>query len=290
MQILKNLDKYADPEQGEEINAFLSSEIFEEEIISEFINKFTNWYEQEFSNRLNYKKFQNDEPLIKDKEIIMKYKTKNIKCIAVTNDRKHLIYPLSNFDIRIWNLEQNNAVSALQGHNDSIVSLKVSNNDEYLVSASGDKTVRVWNLQNKQQIAVLTHSSPINAAIISFDNRYILSNDYNILKIWTLDNKKQVTLPKGHTRYINTIAITSNNQDIVSGSYDCTIIIWDFKNECKKGVLLGHNGSVDSIVITSDNIHIVSASFDKTVRVWNLKDRVQVAKLEGHNALTPQTL
>ena len=63
--------------------------------------------------------------------------------------------------------------------------------------------------------------------------------------------KKQELLFEGHTDYVQSIAITRDNQFIVSGSYDKTIIIWNLKKKAKEAVLQGHNDDALSLGVTT---------------------------------------
>ena len=65
---------------------------------------------------------------------------------------------------------------------------------------------------------------------------------------------------QGHTRQINSIAMTSDNKYIISGSHDKTIRIWNLLEKRQETVLEGHTSSVTSIAITSDNKYIISGS------------------------------
>ncbi len=67
---------------------------------------------------------------------------------------------------------------------------------------------------------------------------------------------------------MRSVAISSDNKFIVSGSRDYTIRVWDRELGAKIRELKGHNWIVDSVVISSDNKYIVSGSSDKTIIVW----------------------
>ena len=65
---------------------------------------------------------------------------------------------------------------------------------------------------------------------------------------------------EGHTSYVNSVAITSDNKYIISGSDDNTIRIWNLLKKRQETVLEGHTSYVNSIAITSDNKYIISGS------------------------------
>jgi WD40 repeat protein len=75
---------------------------------------------------------------------------------------------------------------------------------------------------------------------------------------------------EGHADNINSVAITSDNTKIVSGSRDKTIKVWELNTGKLLNTLEGHTSSISSVAITSDNSKIVSGSYDKTMKVWEL--------------------
>ena len=75
----------------------------------------------------------------------------------------------------------------------------------------------------------------------------------------------------GHKSCVNSVAISSDNKYIVSGSHDKTIKIWSLKTGLLINTLAGHSSSVNSVVISSDNKLLVSGSSDKTIKIWNVE-------------------
>jgi WD40 repeat protein len=70
-----------------------------------------------------------------------------------------------------------------------------------------------------------------------------------------------------HPSGIKSVAITSDNQYVVSGSRDKTVRVWNLINQTQKAVLKGYNCHVTTLAISSDNKYVVSGSFDYSVRV-----------------------
>ena len=73
---------------------------------------------------------------------------------------------------------------------------------------------------------------------------------------------------EGHTSSVNTVAVTSDNKHIISGSSDKTIRIWNLLEKTQETILQGHTDSVWTVAVTSDNKYIISGSSDKTIRIW----------------------
>ena len=45
---------------------------------------------------------------------------------------------------------------------------------------------------------------------------------------------------EGHTKYVSSVAITSDNKYIISGGYDNTVRIWNLQDKTQEAVLQGH--------------------------------------------------
>jgi WD40 repeat protein len=82
--------------------------------------------------------------------------------------------------------------------------------------------------------------------------------------VWDLNTGKLLNTLKDHSRPVSSVAITSDNSKIVSGSDDGTIKILDLNKGKLLNTLEVHSDYVSSI--TSDNSKIVSGSSDKTMK------------------------
>ena len=110
--------------------------------------------------------------------------------------------------------------------------------------------------------------------------RSILEEEY---KLPLVSHSRCVQL-EGHENHVTTLAITSDNKYIISGSSDRTVRIWDLQEKKQKAILRGHTDEIVTVVVTSDNKFIVSASNDKTLIIWNIQEKKMETRLHGHVA------
>jgi WD40 repeat protein len=88
---------------------------------------------------------------------------------------------------------------------------------------------------------------------------------------------------KGHTHDVNSVALSSDGQLLISGSRDRTIKVWNWETKREVFTLIGHQDAVTSIA-TMGNI-LISVSDDNTLKVWDLSRREEIATWSGESML-----
>ncbi|AKG23162.1 serine/threonine-protein kinase [Calothrix sp. 336/3] len=101
--------------------------------------------------------------------------------------------------------------------------------------------------------------------------------------VWQWQNS--LSTLKGHLNSINSLAISRNSVNLVSGSDDKTVKIWNLPNRKLLRTLTGHSDWVYSVAVTTDGKTIVSGSKDGTVKAWNLETGQLLRTFTGHTAI-----
>ena len=86
----------------------------------------------------------------------------------------------------------------------------------------------------------------------------------------------------GHTDFINSVAISSDNKTVVTGSDDGTAKIWDINSGQGLHTLTGHTKFINSVAISSDNTTVVTGSDDTTVKIWDIQTGQCLNTLTDH--------
>ena len=89
---------------------------------------------------------------------------------------------------------------------------------------------------------------------------------------------------KGHTGYVNAVAVTPDGRRAVSASADQTLRVWDLESGQTLRRLEGHTGWVNAVAMAADGRRVVSASGDETLRVWDLETGRTEGTLKGHTS------
>ncbi|MHA2475104.1 MAG: WD40 repeat domain-containing protein, partial [Promethearchaeota archaeon] len=72
----------------------------------------------------------------------------------------------------------------------------------------------------------------------------------------------------GHSRSINSVAVTNKGDNIISGSDDKTLKIWNFSTGNLIRTIEAHNQPILSVAISLDDTYIFSGSSDNLIKVW----------------------
>jgi guanine nucleotide-binding protein subunit beta-2-like 1 protein len=137
----------------------------------------------------------------------------------------------------------------LRGHGGWVTAIATTAEaPDMLLTASRDKSIIVWNLTRD-------------------DEKYGVA-------------KRRL---KGHSHYVQDVAISSDGQFALSGSWDGTLRLWDLNSGATTRRFTGHSKDVLSVAFSADNRQIVSGSRDKAINLWNTLGQLKfVITEDGH--------
>jgi len=137
----------------------------------------------------------------------------------------------------------------LKGHGGWVTAIATTTEEpDMVLSASRDKSIIVWELTRE-------------------DGQYGKA-------------KKRLT---GHGHYVQDVAISSDGQFALSGSWDGTLRLWDLTTGNTTRRFVGHTKDVLSVAFSADNRQIVSGSRDKTINLWNTLGQLKFTIVDdGH--------
>lgn len=192
--------------------------------------------------------------------------------------------------------------STLKGHELDVRGVAAISNTQ-LVSASRDSTGRLWDLTYTLDTvtdSAFCYLSPTGAFINSV--AYIPSEEPLVAFggkdtiIHLMPPTESFAKPGDDTGSYQLVGHTSNvcsldaqNDQLVSGSWDCTAKVWDLHTFTCKYDLVGHTAAVwDARIVSSTEEVYLTCSADKTIRKW--VKGVQVACFNGHNDVVRKLL
>jgi len=145
--------------------------------------------------------------------------------------------------------EQLTLAGELKGHGGWVTAIATTSEEpDMVLSASRDKSIIVWKLVREE-------------------------GKYGVAQ-------KRLN---GHGHYVQDVAISSDGQFALSGSWDGTLRLWDLNTGSTTRRFVGHTKDVLSVAFSADNRQIVSGSRDKTINLWNTLGQLKFTIVdEGH--------
>eukprot|EP01017_Pseudomicrothorax_dubius_P010601 TRINITY_DN137_c0_g3_i4.p1 TRINITY_DN137_c0_g3~~TRINITY_DN137_c0_g3_i4.p1 ORF type:complete len:323 (-),score=53.38 TRINITY_DN137_c0_g3_i4:120-1088(-) len=190
------------------------------------------------------------------------------------------LYLSSGFDgmVKLWDVEARGLVNTFAGHVGCVYSaLWHPNTKEVFGSCSADSTARIWDIRDprREMISIKGHFGEI----LSMDfNKYkdlvATGSIDKSIKLWDLRNLAVPALTlNGHKYAVRRVKCSPHEENIIlSGSYDMSVIVWDTAAEVQK-LAVRHSQHTEFVLGIDFNLfnkrQIASTSWDGRVYVWN---------------------
>ncbi len=125
-----------------------------------------------------------------------------------------------------------------------------------------------------------------------FTRLYAGSTDGTI-HVFDTDSEQQSPVTRWHEKHGNYVVSLASvrrphGENVVSASYDGTLVWWDAPSGGAVRQIKAHDGWVRQVAITPDGALTVSVGDDMQVKLWDTDTRELVRTLAGHASQTPE--
>ena len=179
-----------------------------------------------------------------------------------------------------------------------------------IISGSRDHTIRLWNTRGQCKYVMGKtvgkkgsdkesegHTDWVSCVRFSpnVDFPVFVSGGWDkMVKVWSLNNCKQMYNLIGHSGYVNTVTISPDSSLCASGGRDGTAMLWDLKEG--KHLYSLEAGEIINSMCFSPNRYWLCAATPDSIIVWDLESKEIVDKLTvdwgdsyaGRRATKPQ--
>ncbi len=227
--------------------------------------------------------------------------TDMIGSIAWSPDSQYIASPSSDKTVRIWDtITGTEAGRPLRGHTETVQSVAWSPDGKQIASGGADGTMRIWNVgegcepvtcpakQHNMDEYVTDCEYSCNLCSSAIEGQTTImrceSCRYHVCQECVTSLQKLQKTITGHKIGFSTLMWSPDGNQLVSGSFDCSLRIWSASTGTDSmGSLTGHTGGVASVAWSPDGKKIASGSFDNSMRIWDLAEGKEVV-LAGHTS------
>ncbi|KAI8904641.1 WD40-repeat-containing domain protein [Powellomyces hirtus] len=176
-------------------------------------------------------------------------------------------------------------IMLLTGHQGEVYSCKFSPDGRRLASGGFDRMIYLWNAFGEctNYMAMKGHAGPVLEVQWSQDGKNIYSASTDkTAGVWDTTIGERVKKLKGHTSFLNSIASTRRNSELVAtGSDDSTVKLWDPRSKHAVHTLT-HKFPVTAVEFSMDGGLVFAGGLDNQIRAWDVRKGEVAYTLTGH--------
>ena len=190
--------------------------------------------------------------------------------------------------IKVWNL-QNDTVTTLGSHADTVNALIFSPNGRWLVSGSDDYTFKVWDVSQRIEIRSLQHisdwtRSQIKAVAFSPDGRHLATAGVHV-KLWDTLGWSEITTLQ-HDEWLWAVAFSSDGTLLATGDNRGQINVWDLQNQHAVTQLHVGSNSVYTVQFSPNDQILAGAGYEGKVKLWTVPNWKSYGTLTSNSTIS----
>ncbi|KAI5751846.1 hypothetical protein M8J77_011341 [Diaphorina citri] len=180
----------------------------------------------------------------------------------------------------------------LKGHVSKVLCSDWSPDKRHLVSCSQDGKMIIWDgLTQTKEHSVTMPATWVMACAYAPSGSVVASGGLdNKVTVYAIaledDSSAKKKTVATHTSFISCCIFPNSDQQILTGSGDCTCALWDVESSQLLQSFHGHTGELMDLDLAPSETGntFVSGSSDKLVNIWDMRTGYCVQSFEGHQS------
>ncbi len=191
--------------------------------------------------------------------------------------------------VRVWDAESGEALHVLEGHENTVDSVKFLPDSQQLLSSSWDGAIRRWDLN--EGVEIQRYDVPDERVymveLMPGGAQFLSGSTDSLIRLWDLESGEVLREYSGHTDSVNGVHVSADGTRMVSasgdwGGDDYTVRLWDVDSGELLMTYEGHSHIVNYARLSPNMEFIISTSWDKSVRMWDTATGEELKQFVGH--------
>jgi WD40 repeat protein len=147
--------------------------------------------------------------------------------VAFSPDSTRL-YSAGDQTIRVWSVSTGKSLGVWRGHSSTVRWVSISRDGRHAATTSYDGTARIWSvIEGRELISWRPGGEVVTSAEFLPDGRILTASRDLTPKLWVKPNVNPALVLRGHTKFIEAVAISSDGLQALTASWDNTVGVWD---------------------------------------------------------------
>ncbi|MCY3740191.1 MAG: dockerin type I domain-containing protein [Candidatus Poribacteria bacterium] len=189
-----------------------------------------------------------------------------------------------NRAVKLWDL-QNDTVTTLGSHADTVNSVAFSPDGQLLVSGGDDYACKLWDIPRKRRVATFEHivnrsRSQVKAVDFSRDGQMLATAGVDV-KLWDIHTREEIATFE-HGRWVLAVAFSPDGQVLATGDEMGQVNVWDIQKRSIVVQFEADSTSIYTVKFSPDGKVLAGAGYDGNVNLWKVQSWERFGKLNSH--------
>ncbi len=197
------------------------------------------------------------------------------------SDNNLIVYGGIDKTVRVKKLQTGETLKSFSDMGEIVA---ISREGKFILSAGKDKKIKFHDLSSDKSLRILSENLDCKSLNIFPGSFYAVTGGGmtdSTVKIWNIESGECLRTLKGHSSSVETVVLSKDGRNLLSGSDDKTVKLWDVESGKCTGNFQGHTLPVTCADISPAG-KIVSSSQDRTVRLWDIRSEKCLNILREH--------
>ncbi len=190
--------------------------------------------------------------------------------------------------VKLWDLEEE-VVTTLGSHRETVNSIAFSPDGQRLVSASDDYTFKLWDVPGKRHLSTLSHKtngvqSQIKAVSFSPDGQKIVTAGWHV-KIWDIHTLREIMTIR-HAEWVFAVAFSTDGKFLATGDASGQIKVRNLQSQQDVVQFQGDPDFMTAVKFSPDDQTLASAGYNGGVKLWKQPNWEQAGTLPTNGTVS----